>query len=183
MAYNFSPFKTKVKEIADHVTKELAGLRTGRATPAVLDSVLVESYGTKLSLREIGNISIEDARTIRITPWDANQGKDIEKGIVAANLGLSVAVSDQGIRVIFPELTAERREGVMKIAKEKLEHARIALRHSREETWKDILAKEKEGGMSEDERFRLKDELQKLVDDANKVFDEQFKRKEKEIMA
>ncbi len=183
MAYNFSAFKAKVKEISDHVAKEFAGLRTGRASPAVLDSVVVESYGSKMSLREVGNISIEDARTIRITPWDMNQSKEIEKGIVAANLGLSVSVSDSGIRVAFPELTAERREAVLKLAKERLEHAKISLRHARDETWKDILGKEKEGGMSEDERFRLKNELQKLVDEANGSFDEQFGRKEKEILA
>lgn len=182
MQYNFSPIKGKIKEIEEHLQKEFSGLRTGRATPAVLDGVVVESYGSKMSIRELANIGIEDARTIKITPWDASQTKNIEKGIVASGLGLSVTVSD-GIRVSFPELTGERREAVMKVAKEKLEHARVALRQARDDSWKDIQSKEKEGGMSEDEKFRLKNELQKIVDDANDAFDGLYERKEKEILS
>ena len=161
--------------------KEYSGLRTSRATPAILDAVLVESYGAKVSVKQLANISSEDARTIRVTPYDPSQNKDIEKAVVQANLGLSVAVDDRGVRISFPELTAERRTSLIKIAKEKLEHARASLRVARDGTLKEIEAAEKKGGMGEDEKFRLKADLQKLSDASNKGFADAFERKEKEI--
>ncbi|TSC67793.1 MAG: ribosome recycling factor [Parcubacteria group bacterium Gr01-1014_73] len=183
MTYDFSHFKKKTKEIDEHLKKEFAGIRTGRATPAILDGVSVESYGAKLSIKELGSIMVEDARTLKIAPWDATQAKNIEKAITMANLGLSVSVGDGGIRVSFPELTAERREAILKVAKEKLEQAKVTLRQERDRIWKDIQEKEKTGGMGEDEKFRLKNELQKETDVANKNFDEQFGKKEKEILS
>lgn len=182
MTYDFSNFKKRIKEIGEQLNKEFAGLRTGRATPAILDGVAVESYGSKLSIKELGNIAVEDARTLKISPWDAAQAKNIEKAIAASNLGLSVSLGDGGIRVFFPELTAERREAILKVAKEKLEQAKVVLRHERDRVWKDIQDKEKAGGMGEDEKFRLKNELQKETDAANKNSDEQFIKKEKEIL-
>lgn len=181
MTYDFSHFKKKTKEIDGHLKKEFAGVRTGRAAPAILDGVSVESYGAKLAIKELGSIMVEDARTLKITPWDATQAKNIEKAITSANLGLSVSVTDAGVRVFFPELTAERREAILKVAKEKLEQAKVTLRQERDRIWKDIQEKEKAGGMGEDEKFRLKNELQKEVDIANKSFDEQFTKKEREI--
>ncbi|HEY4495815.1 MAG TPA: ribosome recycling factor [Candidatus Paceibacterota bacterium] len=182
MTYDFSSFKKKTKDIDEHLKKEFASIRTGRAMPMILDNVSVESYGSRLSIKELGNIIVEDARTLKITPWDGTQLKNIEKAIISANLGLSVSISDVGIRVFFPELTAERRESIMKVAKEKLEQAKVAMRQERDRIWKEIQEKEKAGGMGEDEKFRLKNELQKEVDLANKNFDEQFTKKEKEIL-
>ncbi|KKT75420.1 MAG: Ribosome-recycling factor [Parcubacteria group bacterium GW2011_GWB1_44_7] len=181
MTYDFSNFKKRTKEIDEHLKKEFAGIRTGRAAPAILDGVSVESYGAKLSLKELGSITVEDARTLKISPWDASQAKNIEKAIATANLDLSVSIGDTGIRVFFPELTAERREAILKVAKEKLEQTKVTLRQERDHIWKDIQEKEKTGGMGEDEKFRLKNELQKEVDSANKNFDEHFGKKEKEI--
>ena len=181
MIYDFSFLKKKLKEIDEHLKKELAGIRAGRATPAILDAVLIESYGAKLAVKELANILVEDAKTLKIAPWDATQTKNIEKAIVAANLGLSISVGDAGIRVTFPELTAERRQAILKTAKEKLEQAKVALRQERDRIWKDIQEKEKAGGMGEDEKFRLKNELQKEVAAAGKNFDGQFDKKEKEL--
>ena len=107
--------------------------------------------------------------------------KDIEKAITLANLGLSLSADEAGVRVHFPELTAERRATLLKVAKEKLEAARINLRKVRDETLKDIEAKEKEGGMGEDEKFRLKKELDKVMEGENKKLQEAFERKEREI--
>lgn len=181
MAYNFIPFKQSVKDIEDWLKKEFSSIRTGRATPAILDSVRVEAYGADMSIMELANISVEDARMIRITPWDMSQVKAIEKGITTSDLGLSVAVDDKGIRVNFPELTSDRRAGFIKLAKQKLEDARVTLRAEREKVIKEIDKQEKDGIISEDEKFRLKTELQKILDDTNRVLDGMLVKKEKEI--
>ncbi len=181
MAYDFKPFEKRIKELEDRATKELAGIRTGRAAPAILDGVQVESYGSRVPLNQVGNITVEDARTIRITPWDAAMGKEIEKAITAANLGLSVGMDEKGVRVFFPELTSERRASLLKIAKEKVEELRAALRVARDEVWSDIQAQEKEGKMPEDDKFRAKEDMQKRVDACNTSFEAALERKEKEI--
>lgn len=183
MAYNFSAFKQKIRAVEDHLTQALSQVRTGRAAPMLLDSVLVEAYGSKMNLRELASIGIEDARTLRVSPWDMTQIKEIERAITAANLGLSVAVDEKGVRVSFPELTSERRLEMVKIARGKLEEARVSLRAERDAVWNDIQKLEREGKMSEDEKFRAKDEMQKLTDEANKKLEEQMNRKEKEILS
>ena len=181
MPYSFAHLQTKAKEVHGWLSKELGGLRSGRATPAVLDAVLVESYGSKMPIKHLAALSIEDPKTLRIVPFDSSVGRDIEKAITLANLGLSLSADEAGLRVHFPELTAERRATLLKVAKEKLEAARINLRKVRDETLKDIEAKEKEGGMGEDEKFRLKKELDKVMEGENKKLQEAFERKEREI--
>lgn len=181
MAYSFSNFQAKATEVQDWLAKELSGLRSGRATPVVLDGVMVESYGTKMPVKHLASITIEDPKTLRITLFDATVAKSIEKAITAANLGLSVSADERGVRAHFPELTSERRAALRKVAKEKLEATRINLRKLRDETVKDIEAKEKAGGMGEDEKFRLKKELDKLSEAENKKLMEAFERKQKEI--
>jgi ribosome recycling factor len=181
MAYDFKAFEAQIKTVGERLVRELAGVRTGRAAPAILDSVTVESYGTRMALNQVANIGVEDARTLRVSPWDASQAKEIEKAIMLANLGVSVGMDERGVRVNFPELTGERRAELLKLAKEKVEEARAALRVAREAVWNDIQKKEKDGAMSEDDKFRGKDEMQKRVDAAGKQFEEALARKEKEI--
>lgn len=181
MAYDFKPFEKRIAEIIEHLGKELSGIRTGRATPTILDGIQVESYGTRVNLNQVANISVEDARTLRISPYDATQAKEIEKAITVANLGLSVGADEKGLRVFFPELTGERRTSLIKIAKEKVEESRTTIRLEREEVWADIQKQEKDGDMSEDDKFRSKEEMQKRVDAANTKFEEALERKEKEI--
>ena len=181
MAYDFKAFEKRIKEIDERLKKELAGVRTGRATPAILDGVQVESYGTRVPISQLATISVEDARSLRIAPWDIGNAKEIEKAITVANLGVSVGADEKGVRVFFPELTTERRMGLLKLAKEKVEESRAFLRQARDEVWSDIQKQEKEKKMSEDEKFRAKDDMQKKVDAANKSFDEALTRKEREI--
>ena len=181
MSYNFSTFTTKAEEVHDWLAKELGGLRSGRATPAALDGVLVESYGAKVPVKHLASIAIEDPKTLRITPFDASVAKEIEKAVAAAHIGLSVSADERGVRAHFPELTSERRAALIKVAKERFEAARINLRRHRDETVRDIEAKEKAGGMGEDEKFRLKKELDKLTEAENKKMQETFERKEREI--
>lgn len=182
MAYDFKPFEKRVADIAEHLTRELGAIRTGRATTTVLDGIQIESYGTRVPINQVATISTEDARTIRISAWNADDNKEIEKAITVANLGLSVGADEKGVRVFFPEPTAEGRQLLVKRAKEKVEEARISLRQAREDVWSDIQKQEKDGDMSEDDKFRSKDEMQKRVDAGNMLFDEALARKEKEIL-
>ena len=183
MSYSFSHFHSKAKEVRDWLAKELAALRGGRATPAILDAVLVESYGSKIPVKHLASISIEDPKTLRIAPFDAGVLKELEKAVAGADVGLSVSADERGIRARFPELTSERRAALLKVAKERLERARINLRKERDAALQDIEAKEKLGGMGEDEKFRLKKELDKLTEGENKKLQEAFGRKEKEILS
>ncbi len=179
--FDFAESKQKIKQTEEWLHNELASVRTGRATPAILDSIQVEAYGSKMNLREVANVLTEDVRSIRVEPWDSSLGKSIEKAVINSNLGLSVAPFEKGVRVIFPELTSERREQLVRLVKQKLEESRVTLRGVRDKTSKEIDEKEKQGGMGEDDKFRLKDDLQKLIDDSNKKLDEISERKISEI--
>ncbi len=179
--FNFAEFKEKSKSIEEWLRKELSSIRTGRANISILDNVTVEAYGSQMSIRELANIGMEDARTIKVEPWDQSVLKAIEKSITTSNLGLSVAPFEKGLRVIFPELTSERREQFVKVVKAKLEEARVSLRGIRDKTSKEIDEKEKQGGMGEDDKFRLKEEMQKYVEESGSKFQEIADKKEEEI--
>lgn len=181
MQYDFTKLKGKIKETEDWMKKEYQGIRTGMASPQLLDAIQVESYGQRMPINQVGSVSIADAKSLIVTPWDASQVKAVEKAITVANLGVSLKTDEKSVRVFFPDLTSERREMLMKVAKEKLEQGKITLRTVREEVWADIQNKEKEGGMSEDERFRFKNDMQKFVDAGNKSLEDIFNKKEKEI--
>jgi ribosome recycling factor len=182
MSYDFSNFKTELVSVKEWLSKEFSSIRTGQATPAIFDTVSIDSYGTKSPIAHVAGITSEGPRSLRISPWNKDQIKVIEKAITVANLGVSVSVDDTGLRVSFPELTTERREMLKKLTGEKLEHAKVSMRKEREKVWNDIQDKCKDGEISEDEKFRLKDELQKMVDETTKEFEAMGERKEKEIM-
>jgi ribosome recycling factor len=181
MAYDFKPFDERLQNTEDHLKIELSSIRTGRANSSVLDAVMVESYGARMPINNVATVGVEDARTLRIKPFDPSMTKEIEKELTQANLGLSLSVDDMGLRIVFPELTGERRVALVKIAKEKVEEARIAVRQARDEVWSEIQKQERDSEISEDDKFRFKDEMQKKVDAANARFDDALARKEKEI--
>lgn len=181
MAYDFSKIKEGLEKIKTWLTGEFSLVRTGRASPLLLDSVMVESFGSRTPIKHIANISIEDAKTLRIAPWDTSNIKNIESAIAASNLGVSTSPDSSSLRVIFPDLTEERRKSLVKVTKEKLEEARISVRKERDEVWSDIQKKEKDGQISEDDKFTYKEELQKLIDKTNKDLEEMADKKEKEI--
>ena len=183
MAYDFTKFKKSLSGTEEWVKKEFSGIRTGQANPALLDSVKVDSYGALSPLSQVGSVTTEGSRTLRIVPWDSAQSKEIEKAITLANLGVSISVDDKGLRVNFPELTSETRVGILKLAKERLEEGRKQIRIHRDDAMKDLKAKEKAGGIGEDEVFRHEKEIQKFVDDTNKKLDELYVKKEKEIIS
>jgi ribosome recycling factor len=175
MSYDLSNFKQRAAEVGEWLIKEYGNIRTGRATPAILDAVQIESYGSKVPVKHVANINLEDARTLRVVPWDKNQTKALESGVMAANLGLSVVADGEGLRVIFPELTGERREQFIKLVKEKMEEARVSLRKEREKMLGEI------NNLPEDEKFRGREELQKLVDEWNDKFAQLAEKKEVEL--
>ncbi len=183
MVYDIQNFETRAKEVTGWLEKEYMGIRTGQASPMLLDKIQVESYGANVPLQQVGNVSIEDPRTLRVSVWDASQVKAVETAITEADLGVSVSADSSGLRVIFPELTGERREQLLKLAKSKHEEARVSLRGARDDAIKEIEKLEKDGEMSEDERFDAKEKIQKSIDAHNKTLDEIFASKEKEITA
>jgi ribosome recycling factor len=181
MPYNFTTFKQQTKDVEAWLSRELATVRSGRASPALLDNVLVESYGSKLPLKHLGSIGIEDPRTLKVSLWDKEQLKLAEAALLAANLGVSVVADSSGLRVMFPQLTSEKRQLLIKLVHDKLEAAKITLRQEREKTWNDIQEQAKEGTLSEDEKFKYKDELQALVDAGNKALAAVAAHKEEEL--
>lgn len=181
MNYDFKTFDSKIVAAREWLGREYSGLRTGRAAPAILDGVMVSAYGSIAPLKQVGNVGVEDARTLRVSAYDAGLIKDIEKAITAANLGVGTSSDGAHIRVTFPELTAERRGQLVKFAKAKLEDARTTVRVARDEAWKEIQEREKLGTLTEDDKFSLKEELQKRVDAANEELETAFKKKENEM--
>jgi ribosome recycling factor len=181
MAYDIKVFTSRGEEIVKWLEREFAGIRTGRATPALLDLVQVESYGTRVPIMQVGSVSVEDARTLRISVWDQGAIKAVEKGIMEADLGISVIADGSGLRVVFPELTSERRVQLLKLAKAKLEESRVSIRGARDEAIKHIDALEKAGEMSQDQKFAAKEDIQKKVEGFNGTLENLYSLKEKEI--
>jgi ribosome recycling factor len=180
--YDFKDFKQKIKDTEEWLSKEFGQIRTGRATPQMLDGVSVEVYGSMMPVSQVANITIEDPRTLRIAPWDNANIKPIEKAILISNTGLSVAVDDKGLRVSFPPLTTESRGNFVKLAKAKLEDAKVALRQERNRVNDDLNTKKKDSEMSEDEVIRAKAEVDKLIKEGTDKLEVLSQKKEQEIM-
>lgn len=181
MNYDFKTLDQKFTQTKEWLAKEYKNVRTGRASPAILDGVMVSAYGSMVPLKQVGNVTSEDARTLRVIPWDPSVLKDLERAIAAANLGVGTSADSSGIRVTFPELTTERRAELVKMAKAKLEEARASSRVARDETWKEIQEREREGTLTEDDKFLLKEQLQERVDKLNEELEAAFESKEKEM--
>ncbi len=173
--------KQKLQETKEWLQKEFTGIRTGQASPALLDGVKVENYGSFTPINQIGSVGVEDARTLRVSLWDASQISAVEKAIRDADLGVSLAIDSSGLRVIFPELTSERRTQLLKLAKSKLEDSRVAVRAVRDDAMKQIEKKLKDGDISEDEKFTEKEFVQSSVDSTNNELEALFNKKEQEL--
>jgi ribosome recycling factor len=178
---DFKDLKKRIEDIKEWLKNEYMGIQTGRATPTILDSVKVDSYGAKVPINQIGSITSEGPRTLRVSVWDRSQIEAVEKAINNANLGVSASSDDQGIRVFFPELTAEKRAALSKIMGQKHEESRVSLRQARDDVWSEIQKKERDGEITEDEKFRFKEEMENIISEANKELDEMTLRKEKDI--
>jgi ribosome recycling factor len=166
----------------EHFKEELNQLRTGRASTALVESVMVDYYGNKSPLKQVASITIPEPRTIAISPWDKSQLASIEKAIRESQLNLNPNNDGQVIRVNIPALTEERRKELVKVLNQKAEEARISIRKHRETTWEEIQNLEKAGTIGEDDKFAGKDKLQEVVDEYNKKIEEIRQKKEEEIL-
>lgn len=174
--------KPQFDAVLDHLHKELGTLRTGRATPQLVEDVRVNAYDSVMELKGLASIGVQDAKTIVIDPWDKSLIHAIEKAIRDSGTGLSPSTDGGIIRIVLPAMTEENRVKLVKLMKEKLEDSRIALRGVREGVRDEILEKEKNKEMSEDEKFKLLDELEKLTKEFNEQISSMGEKKEDEIM-
>ena len=174
-------FNDKMQKSFDFLRDDLASIRAGRANPHVLDKIKVDYYGTPTPVQQVGNVSIPEARIIQIAPWDKTLIKDIEKAIMASDLGITPSNDGAVIRLVFPELTEERRKQLTKDIRKKGEDAKVAVRNVRRDG-NDALKKLKGTEVSEDEIEDLNDELQKITDKFIKDIDAAVEEKNKEIM-
>ena len=179
-----------LKEAQDHMQKaievlkkEFATMRVGRATPALLEKVLVDYYGSQMPVNQLATITAPEARLLVIQPWDKGAIAAIEKAIMKSDLGITPTNDGSVIRLAIPPLTQERRQELVKVAKKKAEEARVAIRNIRRDANDQIKDLEKEKVVSEDEGKRAQDEVQKLTDKYIKTVDDLLKAKEEEIMS
>lgn len=170
---------TKTEQV---VVNAFAGVRTGKASPALVENVLVEVYGSQMRIRELAGITTPEPRTLSIQPWDVNSLHPIEKAILKSNLGLTPAIQGKVIRLFFPELSEERRQEFVKIIHKLAEDGRVAIRHVRRDAMEQIKKHAHDSGITEDEVKHAEKELQKLTDEYIAKIDVHVTRKEKEIM-
>jgi ribosome recycling factor len=172
----------KMEKTEQVVLHEFAGVRTGKASPGLVENVVVEAYGAQMRIRELAGITTPEARVLLITPWDANTIHPIEKAIQKANLGLNPQVDKKCLRIILPELSTERRQEFTRIVRKMSEDGRVAVRHVRRDAMELLKKSAKQGGVTEDEEKHAEKELQKLTDQYVAKIDEHLAHKEKEIM-
>ncbi len=175
------PYEEKMTKAFDFLTQDLASIRAGRANPHVLDKIKVDYYGTPTPLQQVGNVSIPEARMIQIAPWDKTLIKDIEKAIMASDVGITPSNDGNVIRLVFPELTEERRKQLAKDIKKKGEDAKVAVRNIRRDG-NDSFKKLKGTDVSEDEIAEMEEDLQKITDQFVKKIDGAVEEKSKEVM-
>ena len=183
MNFDFTPTTEALSDAENYLKQEYLQISTGRANPALLDGIMVDSYGSLQPIKNIASINLEDARTMKVSPWDKGKIKDIEKSIIDSNLPFSVSVDDSGVRVHVPQMTEESKIKIIKLVKEKLEDARVKVRNIRQDSMKKIDAGESNGDFSEDAKNNFKDDLEKKIADSNKNLEEIFKTKETDIMS
>ena len=164
------------------VVNEFAGVRTGKASAALVENIIVEVYGSQMRIRELAGITTPEPRQLVIQPWDANSLHPIEKAIQKANLGLNPAVQGKIIRISFPELSQERRQEFVKITKKMAEDGRVAVRHVRRDAMEQLKKHAHDSGITEDQEKQAEKDLQKLTDEYIAKIDQHLAHKEKEIM-
>ncbi len=178
----FRDADSKMSKAVDATRSDFASVRTGRATPALLDRLHVEAYGQPVPLKQVAGVSTPDARTLLISAWDRSTVGDIRKAIEKSDLGLTPNIDGQNIRLIIPPLTEDRRKDLVKVIRKKAEEGKIAVRNVRHKFHDDIKAQLKEHKITEDESKRAQDSLQKSTDRYIKDIDALAASKEKEIM-
>jgi ribosome recycling factor len=169
----------KTEEVVQH---EFSGVRTGKASPSLVENILVEVYGSQMRVRELAGITSPEPRMLLIQPWDAGTVHPIEKAIQKSNLGLNPTVDKKFIRIVLPELSQERRQEFIKVVKNMAENGRVAIRHVRRDALEQIKKDSKAGGVTEDQVEGAEKEVQKLTDQYIAKIDTHLTHKEKEIL-
>ena len=169
----------KTEQVVQH---EFAGLRTGRASPVLVENIMVEAYGSHMRIRELASITTPEPRVLAIQPWDATTVHPIEKAIQKSNLGITPTIQGKVIRLVLPELSTERRQDMVKIVRKMTEDGRVAIRHVRRDAIEAIKKETKGGGIAEDQEEGAEKEVQKLTDQYIAKIDGHLATKEKEIL-
>ena len=175
-------YEDKMEKTLSNLQEEYVSIRAGRANPHILDKIQVDYYGTPSSLQSVANISVPEARMIQIQPWEASLIKDIEKAILASDIGLTPANDGKVIRLVFPDLTEDRRKELVKDVKKKGENAKVAVRNVRRDANDTIKKENKANEISEDEQKQLEDKIQKLTDKFVAKIDDAVEAKSAEVM-
>lgn len=181
MNETIKPYADKMAKTCEHLSAEFVTIRAGRANPHVLDKIAVDYYGTMTPLQQVGNITVPEARMIQIAPWEKSLIKAIEKAIMASDIGITPSNDGTVIRLVFPELTEERRKEIVKDVRKKGEDAKVAVRNVRRDG-NDALKKLAKTEISEDEIKSMEDELQKLTDKYVKEISDMVEEKSKEVL-
>jgi len=176
-------YEDKMKKTIDTLDQELSTIRAGRANPHVLDRVTVNYYGADTPIAQVGNITVPEARILQIQPWDAGVLKQVEKAIQASDIGINPTNDGKVIRLVFPELTEERRKSLTKDVKKKGEDFKVAIRNIRREGIEDFKKQEKKSEITEDLLETLEEELQKATDKSIESIDKLVEAKNKDIMS
>lgn len=166
----------------ESLKSELTKLRTGRAHTSLLDHIMVEYYGSQVPLNQVANISVSDARTLTVQPWEKPMVQKVEKAILESDLGLNPATAGEIIRVPLPPLTEERRKDMIKLVRQEGENAKVAIRNIRRDAISDFKSLLKEKEITEDEEHKAEDDIQKLTDKYIAKVDEALEAKEKDLM-
>lgn len=174
--------KNDLEKAVEHLIVEIGQIRTGRANPALVENIMVDYYGTKTPLKQVASINVPESKLLVIQPWDKDSLVNIESAIRDSDLGFNPNNDGQVIRINIPSLTEERRKELVKVLNQRTEEGKISVRNVREEAWKEIQEQEKDGKISEDDKFSGKDYLQKIIDEYNKKIEEIREKKEKEII-
>ena len=175
-------YNSKMTKSFDNLISEFGAIRAGRANPHVLDRILVDYYGTPTPLQQVGNITVPEARILQISPWDATLVKAIERAIMTSDLGINPSNDGKIIRLVFPELTEERRKDLVKDIKKKGENAKVAIRNIRRDANDSFKKLSKSSDVSEDEVKELEDKMQKMTDKYIKEIDKAVDEKSREIL-
>jgi ribosome recycling factor len=171
--------QSRMKKVLEHTSKELAGIHTGKATPSMVEGVIVEAYGSQMRLKECAAVTTPDPRMIMIQPWDASLTKHIEKGIQVANLGFNPVVDGKNVRIPLPEMSRERRQEFVKVAHKMTEEGKVSARNIR----RDMIEALKKAKLPEDESKRVEKEIQTSTDKTIKDIEALLAAKEKELLA
>lgn len=183
MSTKFNVLKENLNIVIEKYQSELEGVRTGRANPKMVEDLIIDYFGAPTPINQAANVTSTDARTIVIAPWSKDSLVDIEKAINESELGIAPVNDGEAIRLSFSPLTEERRKELVKLVGQKTEKARIKVRKLREGLREEIQKDEKDGNISEDDKFREDDELQKIVDEYNKQIDAIYDKKENDLMS